>query len=394
MSETVSFPKAMIGICSDEAIEPFCAELSKLGIQDFKKGYRAVFFEADESNYYKIHLITRYASRILTTVKSIPSGSDRILFDKARRIRWPDWFRENVPVAFEVYQQAKEHAKIPKDLAGSKMREALIDSFKHFTNTEPCIRSKDAKLKIIVFGDGNRANISLETSGFALHKRGYRQPGHPATLKETMAASILWHSGYDGSQTLVDFCCGSGTIVIEAALIAAAKAPGLLRARHGFGCEELKWFNYNKWREIQDELRQLQIQNPPPIFANDISVEFVDLAKKTASKAGVEKNITFSTQDLLTWIPPADCKPGIVVSNLPYGDRLESSEAEIQAFFDKLDQHLKNHYRGWRVALLAKPDSPWASIEMKPKRKIALSNGGIPVQLMIYDVYPAKEATI
>ncbi len=382
----------VIGICADECVTAFCEELSSIGIKSHTTGYRSVMFTCTPRQYYQIHLMTRSASRILTVVKEIPAGSDRILFDKARRIHWPKWIRSNCPLGFEVYEQSKEQSRVPKDIAGSKLREAISDSFAHLGVDCPPFRAKDSVITVVTYLQGRRATISLETSGLALHKRGYRLPGHPATLKETTAASLLQYAGYQGKETLIDLGCGTGTFAIEAGLIAQKRAPGLLRSRNDFGCEQLVWFDYSVWRQIQDELRG-QISAPAyPILGVDIDQSFVELAKSSAQKAKLHEQVSFHHADFFTWKPQAGLTPGLVIANLPYGERLPQG-GQDEEFMEKLGQKLRQDYAGWRVGLLGVLDAPWHLLRMKHDKRLRFSNGGIPVQFGVYEVFPQKMQT-
>lgn len=172
--------------CPDELTSLLADEVHSIGGQDVKTGYRVVYFSGDEELYYKAHLHLRLASRIYRIIKEVPAGKPQIIFDKVRRIRFHELFGAKDPIRISVTNSSKE-SKIPGHLAGSKIREAITDSFKHYTGEDALISSWEAQINLRGFLTKNRLMISLDTSLKSLHKRGYRHDGHPAPLKETLA---------------------------------------------------------------------------------------------------------------------------------------------------------------------------------------------------------------
>jgi putative N6-adenine-specific DNA methylase len=234
--------------------------------------------------------------------------------------------------------------------------------------------------------------LSFDTAGKSLHKRGYRESGHPAPLKETLSAAILIMAGYDGSQAFMDPMCGSGTIAIEAAMIAVHKAPQIHRKKGEFHFEWLKDFDRDLWRVTQDRVRAEKLEAPTAtVFASDINATYVAMAKKSALDARVEKYMTFNTGRFQDTEPPATT--GILVTNLPYGERIGSSEGDIVQLYEEVGDTLKQKFSGWQAAILAAAASPYKSIGLKPKRTIALMNGSIPCKLLLFDLYAGSRRT-
>jgi len=237
-----------------------------------------------------------------------------------------------------------------------------------------------------------RCTLSFDTSGKSLHKRGYREQGHPAPLKETLAAAILIMAGYDGSQAFMDPMCGSGTIAIEAAMIAVRKAPQIHRKKGQFHFEWLKDFDRNLWRVTQDHVRAEKLEGPTaPVVASDINAAYVAMAKKSALDARVEKYMTFNTGRFQDAEPPATT--GILVTNLPYGERIGSSEGDIVQLYEEVGDTLKQKFSGWQAAILAAAASPYKAIGLKPKRTISLMNGSIPCKLLFFELYTGTRRT-
>jgi putative N6-adenine-specific DNA methylase len=222
--------------------------------------------------------------------------------------------------------------------------------------------------------------LGLDTAGRALHKRGWRLGGHPAVLKETLAASLLLLAGYDGSEPLLDPMCGSGTIAIEGAYIALRKAPLIHRGKDDFGFERQAGFDRALWRRVSDRARAAKLPAlPAPIFASDVRPEFVELARKSALRARVEKFMTFSSGSFLSLAPPAP--HGLLVTNLPYGERIH--RGEIPALYRDVGRTLRERFSAWRLALLVPNEIPTSALGLSPEREVALKNGALDVRLLL-----------
>ena len=244
--------------------------------------------------------------------------------------------------------------------------------------------SWDAKLCLNAVMYDNRVMLSLDTSLSSLHKRGHRVEGHPAPLKETLAAALLMICGYDGKMPLYDPMCGSGTIIIEGAQMAINKAPLIHRKKGEFGFEYLKDFNSGLWRRIQEEARGAQLSEAPPLFASDIAPEYIDIAKRSALQARVERYINFKTADFFKTEKPADT--GLLIANLPYGQRLDEQSIDKE-YIRAIGDHLKQNFKGWRCGLLMPESAPYKDIGLKTEKRVSLLNGAIPVKLVYFSVY-------
>lgn len=220
-----------------------------------------------------------------------------------------------------------------------------------------------------------------------MHKRGYRSDRHPAPIKETLAAALLKMLNYTGDKPLFDPMCGSGTIVIEGASMALNKAALIHRKKGDFGFERLPFFNKTLWRLVQEDARKEKSDDlTAPVFAADINPKFIEAAKENALRARVERYIQFSVGDFFAEPAPAD--GGLLVCNMPYGERIKGAEADDEVgYYKAIGDKLKKDYSGWRAALLVAEDSPWKLIGLKPTKRIALLNGSIPVRLVVFDLY-------
>lgn len=316
----------------------------------------------------------------------MPAKSPEMLRSQVRRIRWDDLF--DVRHGFMVESQgddADQGGMAPKQLI-TQVREGIREVFERAQGVAPVVDRSEPKVVVVAHLRHGRCTLSVDTSGKSLHKRGYRESGHPAPLKETLAATILTLAGYDGSQVFMDPMCGSGTIAIEAAMIAVRKAPQIHRKKGEFHFEWLKDFDRALWRATQDRVRAEKLEAPmAPVVASDINAAFVAMARKSALDARVERYMTFETGRFQDAQPPAPT--GLLVTNLPYGERIGSSEGDIARLYEEVGDTLKRRFSGWQAALLAATDSPYKAIGLKPRRSIALMNGSIPCKLLLFELY-------
>ena len=238
--------------CPDELTGLLAKEIASLGGTEVRTAYRVVYFSASQEVFYRVHLQSRLASRIYRILKEIPAHSPTIIFDKAKKIRFHELFSDRQAVSITVVA-ANDESPIPTHLIGSKLREAINDCFQHHLKVMPNQSSWDAVIGITGYFHHKRLMVSVDTSLESLHRRGFRVEGHPAPLKETLAAALLAVCEYDGTIPFFDPMCGSGTIVVEAAQMAINRAPLIHRKKGGFGFEHLLDFDSGLWQAVRDE---------------------------------------------------------------------------------------------------------------------------------------------
>ncbi len=374
----------LVATCPEETKTILAQEGESLGATVDKLGFRAVYFEVpDLESFYKFHLQITTASHLFWIIKSFAAKDDRMLFSQVQRIKWRELFDPTKTFRIDAY--VSNHPEWTPPELSKRTRQAMQEHFQHHGLPIPHADVEDPDVLICIWLENGRATVSIRTSGDTLHKRGYRLPGHMAPLKETVAATVLRAVGYDGSTPLYDPMCGSGTIVIEAAMMALGKACLIHRKKDGFAFERLKNFDRALWQQVQHDLREgKKSELTCPIYASDISSDSVTLTRETALRARVERYLTCSVDNFFDTVAP--CPEGLMISNLPYGDRMQAADG-LDAFYEKIGDHLKKAYKGWTVALLVSAESPWKSIGLKPKRKVPLVNGSIPVLLLIYEIY-------
>lgn len=379
----------MFATCPEEIKSVLKQELKEQGAQNIKDGYRAVYFSVSDEKYYKCHLKLSTASNLFRVLKECSAKSEAIIFSQAKRIKWHKIFDRAKGYRVDGIAGDRGQDALSSNAISKCVRQAIEDDFLHFTNEKPKVDLKDPQVIVTVFVYKGRAMISLKTSGKSLHKRSYRLAGHPAPLKETMAAALLRLSGYDGSMDLLDPMCGSGTIAIEAAMIATNKSCNIHRKKGQFGFEHLLDFNSNLWRGIQDQCRKEKKDLPEgKIFASDINQDYLDGARNNALRARVEKYIDFELADFTQLHKPSE--KGLIICNLPYGERLSVKGEDLETFYKTIGDVLKNNFAGWKACLFVNEQSPWKRIGLKPSRKINLLNGSIKTKLLTFDLYEGR----
>ena len=382
----------LIATCPEETKPALVLELAALGATAVAPTYRAVAFEASDELFYELHLKLRTASRILRVIKEVPAKTPQMLYSQARRIRWHELFDARHGFRVESLGADVDSGGMAPKQVITQVRESIRDVFGREHGRVPPVDTEEPKVCVVAHLARGRCMLSLDTSGKSLHKRGYREPGHPAPLKETLAAAILILAGYDGTQPFLDPMCGSGTLAIEAAMIAVHKAPQIHRRRGEFFFEWLNGFDRALWRRTQERIREEKLDAPlAPVFASDVDARFVAMARKSALDARVEKYIGFSTARFQDLTPPAPS--GLLVTNLPYGDRIGGGEADVRQLYEEVGDTLKQNFNGWRAAILAADASPYKCVGLKPGRTIPLMNGSIPCRLLLYELYAGSRRT-
>jgi putative N6-adenine-specific DNA methylase len=366
-----------IATCPHETVDVLASELTSLGITDQHVLHRGIAFHADLETAYRAHLLLRTASRIQRVVAEFNAFDIAQFKMELRNIVWPEWLRPHRPftVAPALTDQSAQ-ALGAQEVITTVVQSVLNGGFeKQAPKYDP---DNDNPITLVVFIRNGSCVIGIDTAGRALHKRGWRTNGHPAVLKETLAASILLLAGYDGNEPLLDPMCGSGTIVIEAAYIALNKAPLIHRGKDDFSLEHLNGFDRPLWRKVSDQLRAAKKSAlTAPIYASDIKEKYVELARATALRARVEKYIDFSVKPFQEWEPPAP--NGLLAANLPYGERI----GILDSLYRDVGKVIKERFGGWRIALLVTADAPIQLLGLNIKKEIPLLNGALPVKLIL-----------
>jgi 23S rRNA (guanine2069-N7)-methyltransferase / 23S rRNA (guanine2445-N2)-methyltransferase len=369
------------------------AELETCGAVGMKVTRGGVACEATLEQAYRACLWSRVASRVLLEVAKFDAPTPEALYDGARGVDWSAHLGVDGTLAVDC--TSSRSAITHTQFAALKIKDAIVDQFREATGVRPSVDVEAPDVRVNVHLDRDVATLAIDLSGQSLHRRGYRGPQGAAPLKENLAAAILIRSGWpalvaaaaeDGVPLgFVDPMCGSGTLCIEAALIAGDVAPGLERERFGFS----RWRGHDEalWRRLLDEAQQRRAAAQTEhvaIRGYDRDAAAVEAARSNAAAAGVGDRIAFERRDVGE-LPDAPAPRGLVAVNPPYGERLGDLR-ELAPLYARLGDALKKHFNGWLAAVLTGNPPLGLEIGLKAKRTHTLYNGPIECRLLRFEV--------
>ncbi len=319
-------------------------ELEELGAENVAKERGLVRFSGDVELGWKACLWLRTAMRVLRPIREVPAHDADSLYEGIKKVRWEEHLSQQQTFAVEA--NVKDNPNLTHShFVALKVKDAIVDQLRDQLGARPSINPKDPDVSVIAHIVGNRCYLSLDLSGEALFKRGYRVRGGAAPLKETLAAALVLSTNWGGRRPFADPMCGSGTIAIEAALIALNRAPGRHRQ---FGFQ--RWPSWGqsqvkRWREILADADEQAIARPPrSIIASDAADEAVSAAQANAQAAKVFEAIEFSRRDVRAF--PGTRPPGILLMNPPYGERIGGRGEDVGTLYaamGKRFRELKGH---------------------------------------------------
>lgn len=361
--------------------EVLAREMTGLGLGGVTMEKGGVRFTGDLSACYRANLWLRTASRILITLTEFPCHSPQDLYDGVRALPWDRYLTPDTTLAVECV--LRDSALTHSGFVALKTKDAIVDTLRDRFGRRPSVNPKDPDLLVNVHLVRNRCTISLDSSGTGLDRRGYRAEAGEAPLRETLAAALVLLTDWDGTVPLVDPLCGSGTILIEAALMALNRAPGLVRERFGFQ----RWpaFDAPRWRRLLEEARQTERTTlAVPILGSDRLEDVLAVARGNSRRAGVEKFISFEARDLRDLVPPP--ASGVILTNPPYGRRL-GDEEQLKSFYRQIGDVFKQRCAGYTAWLFTGNLDLAKEVGLKASRRIALFNGPLDCRLLKYDLY-------
>ncbi|MCL6352021.1 bifunctional 23S rRNA (guanine(2069)-N(7))-methyltransferase RlmK/23S rRNA (guanine(2445)-N(2))-methyltransferase RlmL [Pectobacterium polaris] len=351
------------------------SELESLGAQSCAVVQGGVHFEGDNRLLYQSLLWSRLASRILLPLNEFKVHSDLDLYLGVQAIDWSTIF--SIDKTFAVHFTGTNEDIRNSQYGALKVKDAIVDSFTRKIGQRPDVAKQQPDIRVNVFLQRDMASVSLDLSGDGLHQRGYRDLAGLAPLKENLAAAIVLRSGWQNGTPLVDPMCGSGTLLIEAAMIASDRAPGLHRTHWGFNA----WLKHDAelWREVTTEAQQRASQGlqttTSRFFGSDNDRRVIEIAKANARRAGVAELISFDVRDAAQLKNPLTEGPkGTVVSNPPYGERLESEPALI-ALHNMLGRKMKSDFGGWQLSLFSASPELLSCLQLRAERQFKAKNG-------------------
>ncbi len=359
--------------------EILAAELRAIGASDIEILTRAVKFKGNNELLYKSNLLLRTAIKVLKPIASFNAKNEDEFYDKVKRIDWSEYMTTDDTLAIDgitfsdIFTHSQYIALLTKD--------AIVDQFRDKTGVRPNVELENPNLRINVHIADTTVSISLDSSGKSLGKRGYKTEQNAAPLSEVMAAGIIMLSGWDNSRPFIDPMCGSGTIPIEAALIARNIPAG--NFRH-FTFENWKDFDASLWEKIKHDANAAIVPYESKIMGFDIDNNSVRIARDNAKRAGVDDIVTVEHMDFFETSPGLD--NAHLVMNPPYGERLEEKEDMVD-LYKAIGDHFKQHYNGCDAWVLSGNLDAIKFIGLRPSRKIWLYNGPIECKLHKFEMY-------
>ncbi|WP_313353822.1 bifunctional 23S rRNA (guanine(2069)-N(7))-methyltransferase RlmK/23S rRNA (guanine(2445)-N(2))-methyltransferase RlmL [Kosakonia cowanii] len=350
-------------------------ELEKLGAVECRVVQGGVHFEGDTRLLYQSLMWSRLASRIMMPLGECKVYSDLDLYLGVQAINWTEIF--NPGATFAVHFSGLNDEIRNSQYGALKVKDAIVDSFTRKNLPRPNVEREMPDLRINVWLNQETAHISLDLSGEGLHLRGYRDRTGIAPIKENLAAAIVMRSGWQPGTPLLDPMCGSGTLLIEAAMAATDRAPGLHRGHWGFS----GWAQHDDaiWGEVkadaQNRARQGLATYESRFYGSDSDARVIENARKNARRAGIGELITFEAKDVAQLSNPLPQGPyGTVISNPPYGERLESEPALI-ALHSLLGRLLKSQFGGWNLSLFSASVDLLNCLQLRADRQFKAKNG-------------------
>ncbi|MDH5326697.1 MAG: bifunctional 23S rRNA (guanine(2069)-N(7))-methyltransferase RlmK/23S rRNA (guanine(2445)-N(2))-methyltransferase RlmL [Gammaproteobacteria bacterium] len=374
-----------------KGLEPLIAdELQSFSAKNIQLSGGGVSFNGSMELAYRMCLWSRVANRILLLLKTCEVQDMEALYDAVYALDWSQHFGAHNSIAVDF---VAKHSFVRNSLFGAqKTKDAIVDQFQSKLGQRPNVDLQSPDIRINMFMKSNRVSLSLDLSGHSLHQRGYRQNKVKAPIKENLAAAILRRAGWPDIAAknggLLDPMCGSGTFLIEAALMAANIAPGLYR--RDFGFTHWKQHDASCWNQLLEHAQQQQVEglkSLPKIFGYDRDPRAIKSAKLNIRAAGLEDYIDVGQQELSQLHGEPNLTPGLILTNPPYGERL-SEKNHLPELFELLGNQLKSHFSQWKATILCADAILGKRLGMRSHRIHTIYNGPIECKLLHFNIDP------
>ena len=356
-------------------------ELTALGADNIEIGRRMFSFTGDKEMMYRANFCLRTAIRILKPIKHFTAQNADEVYDAVKSIEWTDFLNNTDSFAVDavVFSETFRHSKF----VAYKVKDAIVDYFRERTGNRPSVRINNPDLAINIHIAENQCTLSLDSSGESLHRRGYRQEQVEAPLNEVLAAGMILMTGWRGECDLIDPMCGSGTIPIEAALIARNIAPGVFRKEFGF--EKWKDFDQELFDNIyNDDSKEREFTHK--IYGYDNNPKANEIATHNVKAAGVSKDVVLRIQPFQQFEQPTE--KSIIITNPPYGERISAND--LLGLYQMIGERLKHAFVGNDAWILSYRDECFDQIGLKPSVKVPLFNGALECQFRKYQIFDGK----
>ncbi len=357
------------------------SELTELGATDIEIGRRMVAFTGNKELMYRANFQLRTAIRVLKTIKRFRATTADEVYEKVKSIDWTQYLDLTTTFAVDsvVYSNEFRHSKF----VAYKVKDAIVDQFREKTGERPNIRVTNPDLQLHIHVAEFDCTLSMDSSGESLHRRGYRQESVEAPLNEVLAAGIILQTGWNGQCDFIDPMCGSGTIAIEAALIARGIAPGVYRKGYAFE----KWSDFDE--ELFNRIYEDESKEHPfchHIYAYDINRNAVEIATRNVKAAGLGHEITVQQQDFKDFTQPQE--KSIMITNPPYGERI--SAPDLLGLYKMIGERLKHQFVGNDAWILSYREECFDQIGLKPSLRTPLFNGSLECELRKYQIFDGR----
>lgn len=349
-------------------------ELTVCGAKKIKQTEGGVSFAGDVDVCYLVNLQSRVATRVLWQVKRGQYTNEEELYQGAFQVNWPNWF--NVRHDFMVKVTGVQCPLKSLEFATLKIKDAICDKFRNAVGSRPSIDTRNPSVRIHAYLTAKDYILYIDTSGRPLYQRGNRRASIEAPLKENLAAGILRLTGWEVGQPLLDPMCGSGTFLLEAAMMALNIAPGLNRS---FGFEQLKNFESDTWKKLKNAAQKEVLPTIfQKIYGSDKDLRAVRITKRNLQEAGLLDAVQLSQFDIIEVPPAAD--NGVIVTNPPYGVRI-GEDVDLAALYPKIAEALKQKFAGWNTYFFTGDLRMPKLMRLAPSKKTPLFNGALECRL-------------
>ena len=356
-------------------------ELRTLGAADVTTSRRVVTFRGDKELMYRANFALRTAIRILKPIKHFHANSADDVYNAVSKIDWSQYIKEGKTFSVDAVVYSNEFRN--SRFVTYKVKDAIVDQFRERTGQRPNISVSNPDIRLHIHISDFDATLSLDSSGESLHRRGYRQEQVEAPLNEVLAAGMILMTGWKGETDFIDPMCGSGTLPIEAALIARNMAPGLFRKEYAFE----KWDDFDA--DLFDNIYNDDSQERPfdhKIYGYDIDPKAVNTALLNVKAAGLTRDITIEQADFANFTQPAE--KAIIVMNPPYGERI--STPNLLGTYRMIGERLKHQFIGNEAWVLSYREECFAQMGLKPSLKTPLFNGPLECEYRKYQLFDGK----
>lgn len=355
-------------------------ELVKIGARNVEEHRRAVSFVGDKGTMYKANYLLRTALRVLMPVEQFEASNEQELYDGIRRIDWEQWMGPDDTLAVDATANSEffDHTFY----LAQKTKDAIVDQFRDKHGRRPSVEKFSPTLRINIHVNEASVTVSLDSSGDSLHKRGYREDTGRAPLNEVLAAGMIALSGWNKRSRFIDPMCGSGTLLIEAALLATNVPAGWFRESFGFQ----RWRDYEPelWEKITEGAISRINNETVEILGSDVSYNVLRKARENIKLAKVDDIVKTACQDFFDSEPPSQ-GAGLVMLNPPYGERM--AQDDVAALYKQIGDTLKKKYSGYQAWMITSNPDGLKAVGLRPSRKIALWNGPLECRFVRYDLY-------